>query len=173
MKWCFCCEFSDNIIARTWFVFNWCFGIRIFDVKCPNSSFYFYELNVNVLNRNKMSKRDKKFENHYKAKFLAKIWPIQSTRMPAKEKIKKTHTKWNKSKQFFEKWFKSSVVAALYSTMTSIMNLKYAHISNTITKPFCSVSKMPEASHHKLDRNNNNNNVRTFFCSLTLSCSFI
>lgn len=30
--------------------------------------------------------------------------------------------------------------------MTSIMNLKYAHISSTITKPFCSVSKMPWAS---------------------------
>lgn len=73
MKWCFRCEFSDNIIARTWFAFNWCFGIRIFDVKCPDSSFYSYELNVNVLNRNKMSKGDKKFESHYKAMFLAKI----------------------------------------------------------------------------------------------------
>lgn len=60
----------------------------------------------------------------------------------------KTQKKRNKSKQFYEKWFKSSAVATLHSTMTSIMNLKYAHISSTITKPFCSVSKMPEASHH-------------------------
>lgn len=56
--------------------------------------------------------------------------------------------------------------------MTSIMNLKYAHISSTITKPFCSVSKMPRAWHHKLDRNNNNNNVFVYFLYHFVFCCF-
>lgn len=43
-------------------------AFEFFDVKCPDSSFYFYELNVNVLNRNKMSQKRQEIRKSLQSK---------------------------------------------------------------------------------------------------------